>query len=219
MGSEPFFASSRKTKVVPFVPAISTRPRVLWAAGASGSEIELVNIAGTDNAANTLQLSIGEALTLASNMGTGAFVDNGASADTISRTSGSFLDDGWRVGDRLFPSGATTLANDFEVILTAVTATLLTLATGGGTVDTVENLPSTAILYRVARLGSIPVAANSGVSGNAAVDGLSPTQIPGFAVSPDDLLRLGPNHALIGALATAVGSGEIIDVTSSGGDY
>ena len=64
------------------------------------------------------------------------FVDGGGSDDTITRTTGSFITDGFEIGDWIQVFNATTGANDFAVKLTGVAALTLTFATG--TVDTGE---------------------------------------------------------------------------------
>lgn len=57
------------------------------------------------------------------------FAEVGASADTITRNRGSWLDDGFRVGDKITVAG--TVSNNFAAAqgLAAVTATVLTLGT------------------------------------------------------------------------------------------
>ncbi len=56
------------------------------------------------------------------------FGDNGASPDTITRNSGSWLDDGFRVGDSITITG--TASNNVTKTITALTATVLSVATG-----------------------------------------------------------------------------------------
>lgn len=68
-----------------------------------------------------------------------AFVDGGASADTITDSGEGFIDAGFAPGDVLFVQGCTTAANDTALtgaVLTAVAAGTLTIATG--LVDTAE---------------------------------------------------------------------------------
>ncbi len=64
------------------------------------------------------------------------FVDGGGGDDTITRTTGSFITDGFEIGDWIQVFNATTGANDFAVKLTGVAALTLTFVTG--TVDTGE---------------------------------------------------------------------------------
>lgn len=61
----------------------------------------------------------------------GDFNDNGGSADTITRDSGSFITDGFRIGDYISVFGATTAGNNVNgAKLVNVEALTLTLATG-----------------------------------------------------------------------------------------
>lgn len=55
------------------------------------------------------------------------FGDNGASPDTISRNRGSWLEDGFRVGDSVTISG--TASNDGTYTITVLTGTVLTVVT------------------------------------------------------------------------------------------
>lgn len=72
--------------------------------------------------------------------GVGAtLVDGGAGDDSITRSSGSWLTDGWAPGMVMVLKGATTAANDTAVsgvMITGVTASALSFATG--TVNTGE---------------------------------------------------------------------------------
>lgn len=70
---------------------------------------------------------------------TGTLVDGSTSSDTITRSSGSWLTDGWTPGMVLVLKGAHTSANDTAVsgvVITNVTADTLTIPTG--TVNTAE---------------------------------------------------------------------------------
>lgn len=224
MATTPLFVSAPRTQLTLFVPGHGTRPRVIFSPGTSGSIVNKIMAASTDGSANNVQLGHAEALTLQSNMGTGSLVDNGGSADTITRTSGSYVTDGWLVGDRLMVQGATTLANDFEVVLTAVTSTTLTLATGGGTVNTAEDLPSGAKLYRLVYFSYIDLAANAGSSSTAGVSLLDETKAPALNNKPQRTLQIqdsaaGNEMVIAASLATALGIGETVDITVEAGDY
>lgn len=217
MSSTPRFLADPRAEQLQLVPAFSTRPRILWTPGENGSRIHAINIAGNDAGANKVQLAIARALTLSANMGSGAFVDGGGSSDTITRSAGSFVTDGWKVGDRIVPNGATTVANDFEAILTAVAALTLTFATA--TVDTAEAFASGTKLFKLLKLGYVDVAAGSGLPSVVAVSGLSTTQMPMLDASPDRYIELGPDDYLFANVNTALGTGEIVDVVAFGADY
>ena len=195
----------------------------IFTAGSLGARVHGISVANTDAGANTAILYYAERMTLQSAMGTGAFVDGGGGSDTITRTSGSFVTDGWLIGDRLLVSGAvgtplTTLANSFFVTLTAVAALTLTFATA--TTNTAENFPSGAIMYRLAQLHLTTLAINAGNA--AATDALDMliTDWPIADVTPDRYVILGANDALAMSLGTAVGaSPDRVDVAAFGGDY
>ena len=80
-----------------------------------------------ENAALATAVALGTDLT---------FVDGGAGDDTITRTTGSFITDGFEIGDWIQVFNATTGANDFAVKLTGVAALTLSFVTG--TIDTGE---------------------------------------------------------------------------------
>jgi hypothetical protein len=220
MSTSPQFPGVPKTQHRQLVPGHATRFRPLWTPGTSGSQISGVGLRSSDTAANAAIIGIGKAITLASAMGTANFVDNGASADTITRSVGSFVTDGWITGERLLANGATTLANDFDVLLTGVAAGTLTLATGGGTVNTAEALAAGVKLYRLIQLGiiSIPLSAGS-TEAAASISGLDTTELPFLDVSPDRLLLLGSDDILFVAALNTLGSGEVLDVFAEGADY
>ena len=219
MATTPLFAAAPRTSITQFIPAFGGRPRVLFEGGSLGSQIRAVAIASTDAGANTLQLGFAKKLTLAAGVGTGNFVDNGGSADTITRSTGSFIADGWRVGDRLMVQDATTVANDTAVILTAVAATQLSLSAGGGDVDTAEEFAAGTFLARVTKSWYVDVPANSGTPSVVGVSGLNTTQAPWLDSAPDRLIELGPSDLLVGQLGTTLGTAETIDVTTIGFDY
>lgn len=66
------------------------------------------------------------------------FAEVGGTGDTITRASGSWLTDGFRVGDRITVSG--TVSNNFsDALVTAVTATVLTLDTQDLTAEVIAS--------------------------------------------------------------------------------
>ena len=148
----------------------------------------------------------------------GAFVDNGGSSDTITRTTGSFVTDGWLIGDRMWVHAPTTLANGFFVTLTGVVALTLTFATA--TVNTAENFPTGAIIYRLAQMHLTTLAANAGNAASTNALDMIITDWPIADVTPDRYLTLGANDGLVFSVGTAVGaSPDRIDITVWGGDY
>ena len=219
MAASPIFIGSWRVENTVLIASHSTALALIgWTAGITGSRIHGVSVANTDAGGNTMIMYYAKRMTLQSAMGTGAFVDGGGGSDTITRTSGSFITDEWLIGDRILVADPTTLANSFFVTLTAVVALTLTFATG--TVDTAENLPTGAIIYRLSQLHLTTLAANAGnATATNALDLLS-ADMPAVDASPDRFLTLEANDGLAFSVGTAVGaSPDRIDIMVAGGDY
>ncbi|MEE8598288.1 MAG: hypothetical protein V3S69_02000 [Dehalococcoidales bacterium] len=219
MADSPIFIGSYVTTITAFIAAHGTVLALpIHLAGSSGGRVHGIAVAATDAGANTALLYYAERMTLESAMGTGAFVDNGGSADTLTRTSGSFVTDGWLVGDRMLVADPTTLANSFFVTLTIVAALTLTFVTAS--VDTVENLPTGSIIYRLSQLHLTTLAANAGNAASTDALDMLITDFPIADVTPDRYLTIGANDGLAMSVGTAVGaSPDRIDVTVFAGDY
>lgn len=151
MASDPTFGTAPYAQCTTFTNGMGTRPRAIWTPGSNGSRVHFISQANSVSSNPTLYLA--EEMTLQSTMGTGAHVDNGGSSDTLTRSTGSFITDGWLVGDRMWVSGSTTLANDYLVQVTAVASGTLTFATA--TVNAAENLPAGAKLFRMHQLATV----------------------------------------------------------------
>lgn len=170
----------------------AVRQRVL----AGGARIIDGKITSTDAAAKSLKTYIGEQLTLYANMGTAT--TTATTNATITRTVGSFITDGWKVGDQVMLDGSLSGANDGNVgVVTGVAATTLTLS-GVTAVSVAETQGAGFRLIRLVQTGQIPVPANSGNS-----DSILPVKLFGHAndVYNDLGIQLGATNLLIGALA------------------
>lgn len=218
MATAPIFIGSYRNGRISLIAGYDVRPRLAFTAGANGSRIHLIHAVSSDAGINNVTVSVGMVTTLGSAMGVGTFVDGGGGSDTITRTTGSFVDDGWKVGDVLISQGATTLTNDFLGILTGVAATTLTFATA--TIGAGEVLLSTTKLYRSNVLSIQAVAATAGTDPAVpAHNFLNNTSIPGLDASPYRYLTLGPSEGIFFAAGTLLGAAEIINIIVSGGDY
>ena len=97
---------------------------------------------------NALLGTVAEPKAIATNgimSGTLAYVDGGASSDTITTTAGSFITEGFAPGDVIYTYGSTDSDNDLDgVTLTAVAAQTLTFATD--TVGSDENFDAGTVL-------------------------------------------------------------------------
>lgn len=217
MAANPVFEGDPKSGSLILTPGHATRFAKVYQAGANGGRITQGFAASSDGTANTLKVAIGRRITLQTAMGVGTFVDGGGGSDAITRTVGSFLTDSWKVGDRIHPDLPTTLANEFDALLTAVAALTLTFATA--TVNTGEVMPAESSIFRLTQIGLLDLAASAGfIAGAPGVPLLNELEIPGLDASPDRFIQLGPNDALFVAAGTLLGAGETIDVFASGRD-
>ena len=219
MAAAPIFINEYSTQDAVLIASHGTALAVRgWVAGSSGSRVHGISVTNTDSGGNTMILYYARPLTLVANMGTGAFANNGGSPDTITRTSGSFVTDGYLVGDRIWVHGATTLANGFFVTLTVVAALTLTFATA--TTDTAENFPTGAIIYRLSQLHLTTLAANAGNAASTDALDMLITDWPIADVTPDRYITMGALDALVFSVGTAVGaSPDRIDIATFGGDF
>jgi len=219
MAVRPIFIGTWRVENTALIAAHGTGLALVgFTAGSSGSRVHGISVAATDAGGNTMVLYYAKRMTLQSAMTVGAFVDGGGGSDTITRTGGSFITDGWLVGDRLLVSSPTTLANSFFITLTGVAALALTFATA--TVDTAENLPTGSIIWKLSQLHLTTLAANAGNAvGTDALDMLI-TDWPIADVTPDRYIILEANDALAFNVGTAVGAApDRVDIAVFGGDY
>lgn len=210
MTTSPIFVGTYRSEPKSLRPANASNPLVAFKAGASGSRVHSVSLASSDTAARDVSVYHGKLLTSASNMGTTAFTTG-----TLTRNSGSFVTDGWAVGDTALPSGSTTLSNDKLLTVTAVASGTLTFSE----TQTAETFASTALLYRVGRLTTHNVPATAGyVNSIPSVDGLGDNSGT-VDDSPNRYVTLGANDCLAFASGATITAAKQIDIVVDGGDY
>ena len=219
MAASPIFVGTWRVENTVLIAAHSTTLALIgWTAGSSGARVHGIGVANTDGGGNTAILYYAKRMTLESNMTVGAFVDNGGSPDTITRTAGSFVTDGWLVGDRLLVSGPTTFANSFFVTVTVVAALTLSFVTAS--VDTAENFPDGAIIWRLSQLHLTTLAANAGNAASTDALDMLISDWPIADVSPDRYITIEGNDGLAFSVGTAVGAApDRVDISVFGGDY
>lgn len=167
------------------------------------------SISSTDGTARDVLFYIGECLTTQDAAATGVLALTTSSA---TRAAGSFVADGWRIGDSLMLFGPPTANNIGSATqsnvgllaqVTAVSALALTVAGTPFAADAA--LPSGARLFRVGLRTRRAVAANAGsLAATPPVALLGGTQDPATAALPDAGWELGWPNALIVAAVTAV---------------
>lgn len=220
MAASPTYLSKPYSQGRTFTNAMGTRPRPIWIPGTNGSRIFFMSLA--NNVATNPTLYLMEEMTLQSAMGTGAHVDGGGGSDTLTRSSGSFVTDGWLIGDRLWVYGSTTLANDYLIQLTNVAAGTLTFATA--TVSAAENLPSGSKLYRAHQMVTITGAANAGNSTTVPhANILDQFMMPSLFGGADRCVFVGPDPAgknwiLAASLSTAPSTSQWVSIVCQGCD-
>ena len=158
----------------------------------------------TSGANNALILWDGVQATLYANMGTAT--TTATTNATVTRTVGSFITDGWKVGDSAMCFGSAGASNNGNVaIVTGVTATTLTFS--GVPAGFSANTEGAGFrVIRVTRRAWVPVPANSGNA--TAVSTLFPNVQ--LCASSNDLtldllgIELGANSLLLAACYQAV---------------
>lgn len=158
----------------------------------------------TDAAAADINLYFGEVLTTQDGTNTGAMAATATTNGTITRASGSFIADGWKIGDTVMmfaPDSATPNAScdGISGVLTGVAA--LTLTISGTTWSAVASLASATRIVRVAKWMKANIPANAGN------DSTTPKKNVGLINHGNDASalktekKLGSNVLLLGAMA------------------
>lgn len=182
-----------------------------------GSRLHLQQAVNT-GAANTLRLWEADLFTRQADGGTVALTASSSAANTITRTTGSFLADGWAIDDLCIVDGATTLANSTGAVVTGVTATTLTFAVSTFTAS--ENLPAGALLWRGIQTSLSGLAANAGnAAGTAALNALTDGKPGVDTIVNNSAWYLGAGVALFAAVGTTLAAGAYVDLCAKAGDY
>lgn len=227
-----------KTDRVRIKPGHGTRP-VKWSVGGAGNTSALTALLGSvlraqtglvggsrlhlqqavnTGAANTLRLWEADLLTRQADGGTVALTASSSAANTITRSSGSFLADGWAVDDFLIIDGATTLANSTGAVVTAVSASTLTFAANAFSVS--ENLPAGALLWRGIQTSLSGLAANAGnAAGTSALNVLTDGKPGVDTIVNNSAWYLGAGVALFAAVGTTLAANTYVDLCAKAGDY
>lgn len=174
----------------------SVRQRILT----GGQRIIDGIVSSTDGTARSVCFYVGKQATLYANMG----VVTITATNALNRTVGSFVTDGYKVGDICMFFGSTSAANDGiqGLLVTGVTATVLTF---NGALLTNETMAAGFRVFRVALRTRKGVPLNAGNADAAPpVPFFGGTQDPSTPSQPDAGWSLGADDALIVAMAAAV---------------
>lgn len=189
----------------------TVRQRVLH----GGCQVFDGTISSSDVSAKNLNMFVGDELTIGSNMGTVAFT--ATTNATITRTTGSFITDGWMVGEKLMAFNSTGAANNGKpVSITAVTATTLTLS-GVSAISVAGAQDATLRLFAVSQRTQINVTAGAGTNGTS-----TPIKLIGNNqdMSSSPVIQLGATNVLICSMAAAISAlPASVDVSATVGYY
>ncbi|SNS00340.1 hypothetical protein SAMN04488503_2289 [Humidesulfovibrio mexicanus] len=137
---------------------------------------------------------------------TGATLAFDSVAKTITRSAGSFIDDGFRVGDPVLITGAADAGNNLSDIISALTATVITVEDGTGMVTEPATVGATV------GLGSFGTAA---VISSAEVFDAFTGEILIDGAPFGDLLALNLTASTTGTPAFAVFNPRMKNITTS----
>lgn len=220
MATSPSFVARYPTQGFRFANADSTLNRVVASSPSpNGCRVHYINAAQSEATARNLVLSIGRRLSIPTAFGATKTI---TSQNVVTRASGSFLADGWRVNDTVLLANLVSLFGDanhsISAVVSAVTATTLTVT---GTPFTNQSPMSDDLaLYKVQLQTTLNVPASAGNSNSVpSVAALGTTQWPMIDSSPGRFLTLGPNDLLIGSVGTQMTSTNFTDVVVGLGDY
>lgn len=173
-------------------------------------------ITSSDSAAKIMRIFTGTQLSLYADMGT--VTTTATTHSTITRSAGSFITDGWKVGDVCMAFGSLSAANDgMQGRVTAVAAGTLTLD-GTTEISVAETQGAGFRLVRVGAGTAKPVPANSGyLSTVVPVPLLNGAQDPRVDTSG---IMLGATGMLIVAMAATLSALPCqVSATAHYGDY
>ena len=226
MPASPTFAGTPVTKGTPFVNGGATA-QVIAFAGPNGARIHAATFSQNDTSTGSIQLYKGRILTDNAQpqvgwppyqLGKGMPpVLSVATTTTITRSNGSFLQDGWQVGQQLLLlNHFDTPANQVINYLTTVVAGTLTL----GTAITAATTPAAGLqIAQVDLLWAVAAVSAAGTGTTAQVNLLSTTYGSQLLPQPDTFLTLAPNELLIASIGTAVTSAKTQTISCEWANY
>lgn len=207
----------KDTNITTFVNATGTAPRIIADVAAAsgnylgGQRVYDVTVANTDTAANAVQLYEGVQTSLYANMG--AVTITGT--NTLNRSIGSFITDGYQVGDVVILTGSANTSNNLIFLVVASVTALALVFNGTPVVNTTEGAG-----FRVIRLGyraSTVIPAGGGIAaGVTSTLNTTNVQLLGGNDATKDTtgLELGANSLLVVSLYNAVTASKVLQVVT-----
>lgn len=223
MAANPTFVDVPELIVTNFNPA--QQAGVIFQAGPKGARVYGISATSTDTITTTVNIYLGDILT-DNALGYPDYRPNSPARRaiwpdirftnttnaTITRQSGSFLNDGWLIRDFVFTDGCNSnpLNQVIQQITSAVAALTLTF-TGAALFNAADTTPGAAVrLIRVTEL--IAAALVSGAGNTAAVTPvvfMSSTTMPQLATLPDTAFYLRPYQCLVAKVPTVTAAKQV----------
>lgn len=175
-------------------------------------------VSSSDTVARDLMIYTAQQASLYANMGVVTTTATGNS--TITRTVGSFITDGYQVGEQIMAFGAVSNANNGSVaVVTAVAALTLTLS-GVAAISVAETQLAGFRLLRVAGAVRKAIAVGAGTNGTAGAIALIGGSLdPRTDNSPYGIM-LGQNGMLLVAMQAAISAlPAVVSVSAHFGRY
>ena len=241
MSTAPTFVNNYRSGSCRFVNA-GEHVAVLFRGGPNGSRIHKISAA--QDTTQTVDLQFFKARVLTDNSRVAPFVHpegtglglhpvlalTNTTNSTITRTNGSFIQDGWRLQDGLAVLGSNTNIQN-QIIGHPTTVAAGTLTFTGVMFQAADASPSPLLqLARTRLLFSKALISGAGNSGSVAgLNYMDTTLYPSLLASPDSFILLGPDELLLagwGAYGAVFASlvalpavNKSVDIDCEGGDY
>jgi len=165
------------------------------------------------SAALTVTLWGARRLTKASAMGSAAITTG-----TITRTQGSFLTDGWKVGDSIGFRNTANLPTAADTLVLGVSDLTLTFAASSFTAET-PPASANAEFWRLSLMGTSTIAPNAGFTASVPAEDVFTANKPYIDATPNRALAVGKDSGFFVSLKAALGAGLYADITPLFGDY
>jgi len=243
MATDPTFVSNYRTESVQFTAA-GPHVMVAYAAGPSGSRIH--SITGTLDAAGTTLMKFYRGRILTDNSLprpmrhfqerhrlqaglTPVLALTNTTNSTITRTNGSFIDDGITVNTKLAVLGSNTNIQN-QLIFVPTTVAAATLTATGAIFQAADATPSGMMcLARADLLWSKAMVGSDGYSNTVpALNMMDVALNPSILAAPDGFLTLEPfelllvaygNPAVFASVVTLPAAGAALGIVTCGGDF
>lgn len=192
-----------KVVVEPILGAAAISPAPAYFGGCAVIDLPVFS---SDSALKDINLFIGTIRTTQDAVNTGVMATTAAGNSTITRISGSFITDGWKVGDQcmLFtPDNTAQVATAVDGIASTITAVAaLTITVNGVTLAAATPLTAGTRLVSVTKKFTASIPINSGNTNAIASANLLNNSMDGAALRSD--IKLGPLNMLIASMGSAV---------------